>query len=782
MRRTYTADRVPYELEKDRSRAYFAPGSLREMQIKPGAYVKVAKGEKSTVLRAVPKFDGDGGAVYLPAEEIAQLEIKTGSTVSVEKDLLEYPEAKKVRVLFKTAKKSVERLESVKLVLEDKKAVQNRTALLGGLVLVGDGDGDGVGLDGDGVGDRIGDGLDGDDVGAIKKEGLYNEKNDIYDSSKHTGNGTALSTAPTTLYKITERTIIEVATEEKELEKYQDLEAEREALTKIIREAHEKGSERSCGVIVTGGVGAGKKNLVLNALEEIGAEWVRVKAGPKDKEIAESYEYAKINEPCTVWIDRIDRMFEESSRVAGIIQIEEILEDIWRHKRRISIVATALSLAEVPEEVRTWRLLDREVHVPPPKLDQRRAMVEEAKKIHVKSTGCKCSHESEKEIEKIALRTAGFSRGDISLVLRDSLYPFRKQEKEKLDPEKVEKDLLNMKIGSTRGVLEGAGGVRDNSASFGCDKGCFGRVLKEIVKITPSAASEKPAEVPHIRLEDICGQERAKKVLVEAVAWPIRHAKVFEEVGVLPSKGVLLYGPPGCGKTLIAQALANESGAAFYSVRGPEVMGKYVGESEERVRRVFEKARGNAPAIIFVDEIDSIAPHREAEGGQVDKRVVSTLLTEMDGIGAGAGVFVLGATNKPWSIDSALMRPGRFDHHVLIDLPESAARKELVEKKTKKAFESLRRWEEAKKIAEEKKIEEKDVISRVVRRTEGFTGAEVAGVAGEILLEIVRLKIEEEKGDAEITKKNIEKIIEEAKTRVDRAEVERFRRYSREGV
>ena len=189
---------------------------------------------------------------------------------------------------------------------------------------------------------------------------------------------------------------------------------------------------------------------------------------------------------------------------------------------------------------------------------------------------------------------------------------------------------------------------------------------------------------------------------------PLRHPEIFERVGIEAPKGVLLYGPPGTGKTLLAKAVANETNANFYSIGGPEIMSKYYGESEERLRGIFKEAQENAPSIIFIDEIDSIAPKREEVSGEMEKRIVSQLLTLMDGLEARGKVVVIGATNRPDSLDPALRRPGRFDREIEIGIPDEKSRLEILHIHTR-----------GMPLEPDVKLEE------IARVTHGFVGADL---------------------------------------------------------
>merc|ERR1711871_1833831 len=202
-----------------------------------------------------------------------------------------------------------------------------------------------------------------------------------------------------------------------------------------------------------------------------------------------------------------------------------------------------------------------------------------------------------------------------------------------------------------------------------------------LAQANPSSLRETVVEVPNITWEDIGGLEDVKRELREVVQYPVEHPEKFEKFGMSPSKGVLFYGPPGCGKTLLAKAVANECQANFVSIKGPELLTMWFGESEANVRDVFEKARQAAPCVLFFDELDSIAKSRGSSAGDAGgagDRVMNQLLTEMDGMGAKKNVFIIGATNRPDIIDTALLRPGRLDQLIYIPLPDEPSRASII--------------------------------------------------------------------------------------------------------
>jgi transitional endoplasmic reticulum ATPase len=241
------------------------------------------------------------------------------------------------------------------------------------------------------------------------------------------------------------------------------------------------------------------------------------------------------------------------------------------------------------------------------------------------------------------------------------------------------------------------------------------------IEILPRPVSGVDLSIPQVTYEDIGDLEEAKQRIREIVELPLKHPQLFEKLGIEPPKGVLLYGPPGTGKTLLAKAVANETGAHFIAINGPEIMSKYYGESEKRLREIFEEAKKNAPAIIFIDEIDSIAPKREEVSGDVEKRVVAQLLTLMDGLEARGQVIVIGATNRPDALDPALRRPGRFDVEIEIPVPNRRARLEILKVHTRNV-----------PLASDVDLDE------IAEKTHGYTGADIAALVKEAALYSIR--------------------------------------------
>ena len=257
-------------------------------------------------------------------------------------------------------------------------------------------------------------------------------------------------------------------------------------------------------------------------------------------------------------------------------------------------------------------------------------------------------------------------------------------------------------------------------------KGVVQVVDDTTIEMKEEAVREGEVPTPTVTYEEIGGLKEELQKVREMIELPLKHAELFERLGIDPPKGVLLYGPPGTGKTLIAKAVANEAGANFYSIQGPEIMSKYYGQSEERLREKFDEAQKNAPSILFIDELDSIAPKREEVTGEVERRVVAQLLTLMDGLSGRGQVIVIGATNREEAIDPALRRPGRFDREIEIGVPDREGRKEILQIHTRG-------------MPIEGAEDERDaLLTDLANVTHGFVGADVAALAREAAMKALR--------------------------------------------
>jgi len=280
--------------------------------------------------------------------------------------------------------------------------------------------------------------------------------------------------------------------------------------------------------------------------------------------------------------------------------------------------------------------------------------------------------------------------------------------------------------------------------------------FKEALKmVRPSAMREVLIENPKINWEQVGGLEKAKQELKEAIEWPLTQSAAFKRMGIRPPRGVILYGPSGCGKTLLAKAVATESEANFISIKGPEVLSKWVGESEKAIREIFKKARQVAPCIIFFDEMDAIASRRgsDSSGGRVGDKIVNQILTEMDGLEDLTDVVVLAATNRPELVDGALLRPGRFDRHIIVIPPDEKTRLNIFEIHVKDM-----------PLA-------KDVdIKELAKKTENYSGADIEAVCREAAMLALRddLKV------TQVESKYFEKALENVKPSLSKSDAEQY--------
>jgi len=286
-------------------------------------------------------------------------------------------------------------------------------------------------------------------------------------------------------------------------------------------------------------------------------------------------------------------------------------------------------------------------------------------------------------------------------------------------------------------------------------------------RTSPSSLRDRQVEIPDVSWEDVGGMFDVKREMVETLQYPLKYAGKYAHYGLSPSKGILLYGPSGCGKTLIAKAIANEIKSNFISVKGPELLSQWFGESESNVRELFNKARGAAPCILFFDEIDSIAKPRGsggAGGGEAGDRIVNQILTEIDGVGAKKSVFIIAATNRPDMLDSAVMRPGRIDQLIYLPLPDRDCRLKIFEAATRKS-----------PLADDLHLTE------YADRTEGFSGADITEVCQRACKLAIRQNIEEaasgvpaDKQCAKISRAHFEEAMKTARKSVSVGEVRKY--------
>ena len=529
------------------------------------------------------------------------------------------------------------------------------------------------------------------------------------------------------------------------------------------------------GVLLYGPPGTGKTLLAKAVANEANANFVAINGpeimskyyGESEERLREIFKEAEENAPTIIFIDEIDAIAPKRDENPGetekriVAQLLTLMDGLKGRGKVIVIGATNRPDAIDPALRRPGRF-DRELEVGVPDKQGRKEIlqihtrgipievrltpkrVKEALKRIGKEEYIKeieKSNDIEKTLEKLGVlnevrervreifleeladKTHGYVGADLAALAREAamaaIRRYIESGRISYDTDEIPQDVL---------------------MSLKVTEEDFYTALKFV---EPSALREVLLDVPKVTWNDIGGLEDVKQKLKEAVEWPLKYPNVYAAAGINPPKGVLLYGPPGTGKTLLAKAVANESEANFIAIKGPEILSKWVGDSEKNIREIFKKARQAAPAIIFIDEIDAIAPHRGSDVNHVTDRIVNQLLTEMDGIEENSGVVVIAATNRVDIIDPALLRPGRFDRVIHVPAPDKKAREEIFRIHTRNV--PLAGDVDIKKLAE---------------MTEGMTGADIEAIVREAALRAIRRAIDSGEVDP---REPIEKIRQKVK-------------------
>jgi transitional endoplasmic reticulum ATPase len=556
---------------------------------------------------------------------------------------------------------------------------------------------------------------------------LFNIPDEMFPALKGFGLGdmkfVAAEVSPKGAVIVTEKTEIVInpkavdVSEEEMLEvTYEDVGGLPEEITKVREmvelplkhpELFERlGVEPPKGVLLHGPPGTGKTLLAKAVANETNAHFLTINGpeimskyyGQSEENLRKKFEEAEKNAPSIIFIDEIDAIATKREETKGevekrvVAQLLALMDGLKSRGKVVVIAATNVPNIIDPALRRPGRF-DREIEIGVPNKEGRLTIL----KIHTRNMPL----DDDVDLVKLASVTHGFVGADLSSLAKESAMIV------------LRRVLPDLKNGEDDEVLP-----PEILEKLRITKSDFYDALKVV---RPSALREVLVEVPNIKWGDIGGLPNVKRELKEAVEWPLKHPEAFRRLGVSPPKGVLVYGAPGTGKTLLAKAVANESEANFISVKGPELLSKWVGESEKAVREIFKKARQAAPTIIFFDEIDSLAPRRGmSSDSNVTERVVNQLLTEIDGLEGMHDIVIIGATNRPDILDTALLRPGRFDRIILTPIPDYNARLEIFKVHTKG-------------------MPLKDVdLEELAKKTEGYVGADIESICREAAILALR--------------------------------------------
>ncbi|HWQ20464.1 MAG TPA: CDC48 family AAA ATPase [Methanotrichaceae archaeon] len=466
------------------------------------------------------------------------------------------------------------------------------------------------------------------------------------------------------------------------------------------------GVEAPKGVLLYGPPGTGKTLLAKALASETNAHFETLSGpeimskyyGESEEKLRQIFKTAEEQAPSIILIDEIDSIAPKREEVTGEVERRVVaqllaLMDGMEARGKVVVIGATNRPDSIDPALRRPGRFDREIEIGVPNKESRLEVLQ----IHARGMPLA----ADVNIEKLAAVTHGFVGADLAALAREA----GMRSLRRILPE------LDLEVSSI--PVEVLNKIEVTNDDF----------LDALREMQPSAMREVMVESPDVKWEDIGGLDQVKQELVESVEWPLTYAKLFRHMDAEPPKGILLYGPPGTGKTLLAKAVATESEANFISIKGPEFLSKWVGESEKAVRETFRKARQAAPSVIFLDEIDSIAPARGgmSSDSHVTERVISQILTELDGLESLNSVIVIAATNRPDIIDPALLRPGRFDRLIEIGLPDEAGRLAI-----------LKIHAGTKPLAEDVSLED------IAKKTEGYSGADLSSIVNEAVMLAIR--------------------------------------------
>jgi len=463
------------------------------------------------------------------------------------------------------------------------------------------------------------------------------------------------------------------------------------------------GIEPPKGVLLHGPPGTGKTLIARAVANESGANFISIQGpeimnkfyGQSEENLRNKFDEAEKNPPAIIFIDELDSIAPKRGEVHGEVERRVVaqmltLMDGLEQRGKLIVIAATNRVDAIDPALRRPGRFDREIEIGVPDTEERIEILE----VHTR--GMPLTPDFDKKY--FAEITHGFVGADLAALTREAAMKSLRRYLPKLNlDEPIPAEILS---------------------SMEVTMDDFKDALKEI---EPSALREVMIEISHVSWDDIGGLENIKQRLKEVIEWPLTNPEAFKKMGIKPPRGVLIYGAPGTGKTMLAKAIANESKANFISIKGPEVLSKWVGESEKAVREIFKKAKQASPSIVFLDELDALAPQRSySSDSHVTERIVNQLLTSIDGLESMEGVVIIGATNRPDIIDPGLLRTGRFDRHLLIPPPDKKARLEILRVHTREM------------------PLEKVILEELANNTEGYSGADLEGICREAAITALR--------------------------------------------
>jgi transitional endoplasmic reticulum ATPase len=502
------------------------------------------------------------------------------------------------------------------------------------------------------------------------------------------------------------------------------------------------GVEAPKGVLLYGPPGTGKTLLAKAVAGETNAHFISLSGpeimgkhyGESEERIREIFTQAEENAPSIIFIDEIDSIAPKRDEVSGELEkriVSQLLTlmDGMKSRGKVVVIAATNRPDSIDPALRRPGRFDREIEIGIPDDEGRFDILS----IHTRGMPI----DEKVDLKQISKTTHGFVGADLEVLAKEAAMKSLRRILPEIDydEEKISSEILE-KIQITSDDFRDA--------------------LKEV---SPSALREVQVQVPNVSWDDVGGLDELKEELKEAVEWPIKYKDAYDYVDVESPKGILLHGPPGTGKTMIAKALAKMTDSNFISIKGPELLSKWVGESEKGVREIFRKARQAAPCIIFLDEVDALVPKRGSGGSDshVTENVVSQILTEIDGLEELNNVLIIGATNRLDIVDEALLRPGRFDRIIKVPNPDDKGRQHIFEIHTK-----------SKPLGSDVKL------SEIVKLTDGFSGAEVAAVANRAAIAALKRYVSgksENVKEIKITQQDLVDAVDKVKPRKKEASI-----------